>query len=87
MLKFAVPSLVGLALAGAAFAVSSQPPEMPPMPKPSKEHEFLKQFVGEWEIDRRMHHVARPDRAGRKAGTRCGCWAASGWSSRRNMAK
>lgn len=49
MLKYAVPSLVGLALAGAAFAVSLQPPEMPPMPKPSKEHEFLKQFVGEWE--------------------------------------
>ena len=46
MLKFAVPSLVGVALAGAAFAFNAQPPEMP---KPSKEHDFLKQFVGEWE--------------------------------------
>jgi len=47
MLKFAVPSLVCVALAGAAYAfVPNQPPEMP---KPSKEHEFFKQFVGEWE--------------------------------------
>jgi len=49
MLKIAVPSLVGLALAGASFALTVQPPDAPPMPKPSKEHDFLKQFVGEWE--------------------------------------
>lgn len=47
MLRFALPALVVVGLAGAAVAFApSQPPEMP---KPSKEHAFFKQFVGEWE--------------------------------------
>ena len=36
-------------LAGAALQLHAQ--DFPEPPKPTKEHEWLKQFVGEWDID------------------------------------
>ncbi len=40
--------VVGLFLVFASSLLAQAPPEMP---KPSKEHEWLKQFVGEWEME------------------------------------
>src|SRR5687767_548016 len=47
MNKFAIGSLV-LAILAISYVVGQEPPMMP---KPVKEHEWLQQFVGEWEVE------------------------------------
>lgn len=48
MKKFAIAGLVVTVLVGSS-ALRAQ--DMPKMPPPQKEHEWLKQFAGEWETD------------------------------------
>jgi Protein of unknown function (DUF1579) len=48
MKKLAITSLVAPLLATVALTYAQ---ELPPMPQPTKEHEWLKQFLGEWESE------------------------------------
>jgi hypothetical protein len=52
MIKVFAPVLLGAVCVGAAFALAPQQP--PEMPKPVKEHEWLKQIEGEWETTGEM---------------------------------
>ena len=47
-MKMLVITILSAAALGAATFVYAQ---VPPMPEPTKEHEWLKQFVGEWESE------------------------------------
>lgn len=44
-----------LALAAAASLITSAAGQMPEMPKPQKEHEWLKKFTGEWNTVTEIH--------------------------------
>ena len=44
-------ALAGAALALVAGTALAAAPDVPAMPQPAKEHEWLMQFVGEWEAD------------------------------------
>ena len=47
MKKLIITILSAAAFAAATFVYA----QVPPMPEPTKEHEWLKQFVGEWESE------------------------------------
>jgi len=58
-MKRTIGAAVALALtAGLAWAAVRSQEGMPPMPKPQKEHEFLKQFVGTWNSTMKMRMAA-----------------------------
>jgi hypothetical protein len=48
MKKLVITMLGATAFAAATFVLAQDPP---PMPQPTKEHEWLKQFLGEWESE------------------------------------
>jgi Protein of unknown function (DUF1579) len=51
-------AIVGVVIGGIAAAMACRAQEMPEMPKPTKEHELLAQFAGEWKT--RAEAVAAP---------------------------
>ena len=62
MQKLIIPVLA-VALSTAATLVKAQ--DLPPMHQPTREHEWLKQFVGEWEYDLEILMVpGQPPRKG-----------------------
>jgi hypothetical protein len=83
-MKRLITTAVALALAaGIGWAARSQ--EKPEMPKPAKEHEFLKKFEGTWEARMSMRHApdqpwvdARGTEQARMIGD---FWVVSEWKS------